>query len=98
MEKVAGESLSPSYLLLLAQLVATAVEVQRHNASVQDAAVEPVADGKVPAAPDAPVVVETAQQAAQATASMAAAEAEVLLVISAHGCTNESFFVCASCR
>lgn len=52
--------------------------MQRHNASaaqgsvqVEDAVVEPVADSKV-ASPDSPMV-ETAQQAAQATVSMAAA-------------------------
>ncbi|CAE7412106.1 HMCN1 [Symbiodinium sp. CCMP2592] len=56
--------------------VSKVASVQRHNNSaetaVEDAVVEPVADSKV-AAPDS-AIVETAQQAAQATVSMAAVQ------------------------
>lgn len=56
--------------------VSKVASVQRHNASaetsVEDAVVEPVADSKVADAPDS-AIVETAQQAAQATGSVSMA-------------------------
>lgn len=49
-------------------------EVKEHNNSVEDAIPQVVTDGKVAATPDADVTVETPQQAAQATVSMAVAQ------------------------